>query len=730
MKALSQLFDSTTLLVPSAALERQAGEVPLEGHNLSVAPLSMPRGRGLIRKLGLIFWLAENSPVIVRELLKADAVHAPIPGDIGTIGMLLAFVLRKPLFVRHCGNWLRPVTRAEIFWKWFMEMFAGGKQVMLATGGSQQPPSRKNAAIRWIFSTTLTEDELRSCARARELPSSNSAKLIIVCRQEREKGTGVVIETLPLILKSLPEVSLDVVGDGAALVEFQNLAESLGVSDRVVFHGKLDHLAVVNLLKQADLFCYPTSASEGFPKVVLEALACGLPVITTRVSVLPELIGAGGGELLDKATPEAVAESVIRILSDSNRYSSMSALAIETAGRFSLESWRDTIGARLRTAWGDLQAVEHESTGAQIDLTKLRVCFLAGTLGRGGAERQLIFMLRALKQAGVDLRVLCLTSGEALEKEIRDMGIAVTWVGASRWRAIRLLQIMREFRREPADIVQSAHFYTNLYAAVAGRLLGIKSIGAVRNDLTSELKSNGVMAWGQLHLPGQLIANSRLARQRAIAEGVELENIKLVRNVVNINGLGRKSKGGNGNGNGQVRILFAGRLTQQKRPDRFLQVLQKIVQRSPNLNFKATIVGDGPLRHGLEKRAESLRLTPKYLEFLGELADLRSTYLEADMLVLTSDWEGTPNVVLEAMASSMPVVATRVGGVPDIVEHGKTGYLAEPHDEDSMVENIASLITDSTLRAKLGLGARAYVLEHHSDDHLSKFLGEIYKAAL
>jgi hypothetical protein len=352
MRALSELFDSTTLLVPCAEPEKRDGEVPLQGHNLSVAQLGMPRGRGLMRKLGLMFWVVGNMPVIARELFKADAVHAAIPGDVGTIGMLLAFALRKRLFVRHCGNWLKPVTRAEHFWKWFMEMFAGGKQVMLATGGSPEPPSRRNAALRWIFSTTLTEDELQSC-RVKQVSNSLDAKLIIVCRQDREKGTGVVIKSLPLLLNGFPDACLEVVGEGHCLGEFRTLAESLAVSDRVVFHGKLDHQGVVDLLKQASLFCYPTRASEGFPKVVLEALACGVPVVTTRVSVLPELMAAGGGELLDEATPEALAKAVIGILGDRDRYRKMSALAIETAEIYSLERWRDTIAVQLQSAWGE-----------------------------------------------------------------------------------------------------------------------------------------------------------------------------------------------------------------------------------------------------------------------------------------------------------------------------------------------------------------------------------------
>jgi glycosyltransferase involved in cell wall biosynthesis len=109
---------------------------------------------------------------------------------------------------------------------------------------------------------------------------------------------------------------------------------------------------VIELLQQADLFCYPTRASEGFPKVVLEALACGLPVVTTPVSVLPQLIATGCGLIIEEAKPQAVADAVLQAVSDPVRYRAMSAQAVRTAQSYSLESWRDTIGDLLRKAWG------------------------------------------------------------------------------------------------------------------------------------------------------------------------------------------------------------------------------------------------------------------------------------------------------------------------------------------------------------------------------------------
>jgi hypothetical protein len=107
MQGLSELFDETRLLIPIRKQASSKGEIPLAGHNLTVVPLTGRSGTGLTSKLSFIPWLLRNAATIVRELKSADAVHAPIPGDVGTVGMLLAWIFRKPLFVRHCGNWLR-----------------------------------------------------------------------------------------------------------------------------------------------------------------------------------------------------------------------------------------------------------------------------------------------------------------------------------------------------------------------------------------------------------------------------------------------------------------------------------------------------------------------------------------------------------------------------------------------------------------------------------------------
>jgi glycosyltransferase involved in cell wall biosynthesis len=355
MGALAELFDTTTLVVP--CIDARKGELPLDGPGLAVVPLTVPYGADLVRKLMMPWWLCLNLPRLVREIRKADAVHAPLPGDVGTIGMMLAAMLRKPLYVRHCGNWLVPDTVADRFTKWFMQRYAGGRNVMLATGGAPHPPSPRSPAMRWIFATTLTTKELASHTQGERPPKDPArARLIIVCRQEDGKGTREVIESLPLIHNAYPQATLDIVGGGSAVPELKRLTERLGLEDRVTFHGHVDHESVIELLKQADLFCYPTAAPEGFPKVVLEALACGLPVITTPVSVLAHLVSADIGFLLRSRDPKEIAAAVCACLADEQRYCAMSARAAETAREYSLERWRDTIGNYLKTAWGPLRS--------------------------------------------------------------------------------------------------------------------------------------------------------------------------------------------------------------------------------------------------------------------------------------------------------------------------------------------------------------------------------------
>ena len=178
-----------------------------------------------------------------------------------------------------------------------------------------------------------------------------------------------------------------------------------------------------------------------------------------------------------------------------------------------------------------------------------------------------------------------------------------------------------------------------------------------------------------------------------------------------------------------VRLLAVGRLVTQKRYDRFLSILAR-VRGQVGRQIEAVIVGSGPLRKQLEEQAARLGLLPGVVEFKGTVADLAPVYQQADILVLTSDWEGTPNVVLEAMASGLPVVATSVGGVCEIVRDGVTGYLVEPGQDSLMVERLVQLACNRQLRMEFGARTREFVEQHCSVRKLPLFLESLYECAL
>ncbi len=352
----------------------------------------------------------------------------------------------------------------------------------------------------------------------------------------------------------------------------------------------------------------------------------------------------------------------------------------------------------------------------------MKVSFLVGTLERGGAEKQLMFMLEAARRAGVETRVLCLTRNESYEAEIESLGVPVEWVGKPRNRLMRLAKIIRCLQKNPPDILQSSHFYTNIYAGLAGKFLNIPSIGAIRSDLISEIKIHGRLGNWQVSLPRFLIANSQKAYQNAMRRGIEPRQIAFVRNVVKTNGNHPVKKN-------EIVLLFAGRLDAMKRPEKFINLARALTEKNPEIPLRFLIAGDGILRKNLEKQSAEMKLSPGRLKFLGVSREMDALYSRADILVSTSVREGTSNVILEAMAHGLPVVATKTGGTPEILNE-RRGILVSPDDEKELLNAAEKLIFDPDLRNALGGEGRKYVEENHSPNYLKKRLTEIYEGLL
>ena len=354
-----------------------------------------------------------------------------------------------------------------------------------------------------------------------------------------------------------------------------------------------------------------------------------------------------------------------------------------------------------------------------VTLEGLRVAFVVGTLGQGGAERQLYYALKALVAEGAVPTVLTLTGGEYWEGPIGALGVPIVFVGGSRNRAARVWAIYRAIRRTRPLVVQSFHFYTNLYAAVAGRAAGVPTLGALRSDGANELRTIGAtMARWSLHAPHLIAANSPIAIANVVAAGYTTP-IALLRNAIDTSHFTFTPTGPSP----AIRVAAIGRLGPEKRFDRLLRVLSRVAAVHPAL--EARIAGDGPLRAALADQAHALGLDAK-VTFMGPVDDIRPLLQWSTCITLTSDYEGTPNVLLEAMATGRPIVATRVGGVPGLVEDGATGLLVAADDEQALAEAILRVHHSPELAARLAASGRQYVVDHHSLATLGRSLLALY----
>jgi len=174
-------------------------------------------------------------------------------------------------------------------------------------------------------------------------------------------------------------------------------------------------------------------------------------------------------------------------------------------------------------------------------------------------------------------------------------------------------------------------------------------------------------------------------------------------------------------------VGFVGRLTGVKNPSLFVKAAQRVVQRIPQACF--VFVGDGELRPGLEKQVGALGLTQQVI-FTGWQADMPAVYADLDLLALTSLNEGTPVTVIESLATGTPVVATAVGGVPDVVMDQQTGLLVPSGDADALAQAVVGLLRAPEHARALALEGQQNVLAHFGLARLVNDMESLYLALL
>jgi glycosyltransferase involved in cell wall biosynthesis len=173
------------------------------------------------------------------------------------------------------------------------------------------------------------------------------------------------------------------------------------------------------------------------------------------------------------------------------------------------------------------------------------------------------------------------------------------------------------------------------------------------------------------------------------------------------------------------RILWVGRMTEEKGTQYLIRAMKRISAAYPDARLR--LVGDGPLRKDLEELVVDLGLSGA-ISFAGQKShsEIAGIYSASDIVVVPSLSEGLPMVLLEAMASGRPVVATRVGGIPELVDPGRNGYLVAPGSADEIALRVIELLGHPELAAEMGAASRTLVESAHSWDAISSRVASVY----
>jgi len=324
-----------------------------------------------------------------------------------------------------------------------------------------------------------------------------------------------------------------------------------------------------------------------------------------------------------------------------------------------------------------------------------------------------------------------------LEQELNNAGIKVKVLDESKLNGLQILRMLfRTIREQRPDVVHTHRTKENALGSIAALLAG-----GVPSLRTAHGAPEHRPSWRQI--TKRLINTldwfcGRFIQRKIIAVSEDLSNIlkkdypsnriHVIENGIgldSINNHDREKHPAAGAGKKVFRIAIAGRLVPVKRVDIFIETARYVRDHYPDLLASFHIFGDGPIRDELEILSQKLG-TDSYVHFEGHCDDLGRKLYGMDMLLMTSDHEGLPMILLEAMALQIPVIAHAVGGIPALLDRGSCGILVYEHNAADYGDKIYQLAHDRELRSiiqqkALARISRRYSAEKSANEYLLEY---------
>jgi glycosyltransferase involved in cell wall biosynthesis len=341
-----------------------------------------------------------------------------------------------------------------------------------------------------------------------------------------------------------------------------------------------------------------------------------------------------------------------------------------------------------------------------------RLVFLLQDLTFGGTQRQTLELARRLNPARFQVEIWTLAAGDGFAPLARRYGLPVINLARSKQVGpLALARLGRRLLHQPPDVLLPLTVVPNIWGRVLGRVARVPLIVGNCRGGGAPRRQHERCLWPLAH---HIVCNSQALKSVLTKSyGVPAARLTIIPNGVDT----EYFQPATALANGPPRLLYIGRLVPDKDPDTLLQAFQLTIRAHPDAEL--WLVGEGPRQAALQELAFRHSLSAR-VRFIPPTDDLLPVLQQATFMVLSSRTEALPNVVLEAMAAGLPVVATRVGGVPELVDPGVTGWLVPPGDAPALAAALGQALADPEARQAMGRTARQRAINDFSLEAMAR----------
>ncbi len=372
-----------------------------------------------------------------------------------------------------------------------------------------------------------------------------------------------------------------------------------------------------------------------------------------------------------------------------------------------------------------------------------RVTYLIDSLGMGGAERVLLTTLRHVDRTRFEPRVCVLQErdGNPLAAEVRELGVLVDTVSVERLRDPRALpRLARHLRSSRAELLHTQLEFSNILGGAAARMLGIPCVSTLHTfddppAGTRDAWRTRLMWASMRRLHTKVIAVSEAVRVHHMEHGrLPPEKVVTIYNGVDLEAYERNDpsiraslRSDLGVATDAVVIVSVAVLREAKGLQYLIDAMSQIRKTTPRAEL--VIVGEGAYGPALRQQAARLGIA-EHVVFTGMRTDVADLLAMSDLFVLPTLGDVLPTVVAEAMAAGLPVVASNVGGLPEMVVAGGSGLLVTPSDPTELANACSRVLQEPGRAASMGLVGRNFARERFDVRSQSVLLGDLYASLL